>query len=383
MTKILIIIGTYLPGYKAGGPVQTVKNLTDCMGDEYDFYILTADRDLGDSAPYDDIRYRAWNQLGKAKVWYVKPGGFSASVIRHLSEDVGLVYVCGLFSDYSRTVMHLKRSGRLSCPVVIAPMGIFSQGAFRLKRRKKELYIAMCRLMGWFRDVIWSASNEQEVADTRRLIGKNAACMIAQDIPRRMLKRPQSIGKEAGKLRLVFLSRISPKKNLKYAIELLENLKGQVLFDIYGVMEDREYYSACMQQAQRLPSNIRVSYKGAISPEEAVGTFSQYHAFLFPSRGENYGHVIYEAMAGGCIPLLSDRTPWQELEAKKIGRVIPLEDRDAFQRAIQELLDMPREEYEKWHDRLTDYAWECSCHIDDTGYRRIFDMGAIKSDSEH
>ena len=42
---ILIIMGRYLPGYKDGGPVRSIKNLTDFLGKEYNFKILTCDRD--------------------------------------------------------------------------------------------------------------------------------------------------------------------------------------------------------------------------------------------------------------------------------------------------------------------------------------------------
>ena len=41
MKKILIIMGRYLPGYKDAGPVRSIKNLEDRLGEEYDFRILT------------------------------------------------------------------------------------------------------------------------------------------------------------------------------------------------------------------------------------------------------------------------------------------------------------------------------------------------------
>ena len=76
MKKILIIMGRYLPGYKDGGPVRSIKNLVDRLGEEYDFRILTADRDHGDDKPYSCIKVRDWNRVGAAKVYYVEPGGF-------------------------------------------------------------------------------------------------------------------------------------------------------------------------------------------------------------------------------------------------------------------------------------------------------------------
>ncbi len=60
-------MGRYLPGYKDGGPIRSIKNLTDILGDEYDFYIVCQDRDQGDTMPYQNIRYGEWNPVEKAK----------------------------------------------------------------------------------------------------------------------------------------------------------------------------------------------------------------------------------------------------------------------------------------------------------------------------
>lgn len=70
MRKILILMGRYLPGHKDGGPLRTIINVTEALGDEYEFYIGCLDRDHGDKEPYSNIRRNEWNQVGKAKVWY-------------------------------------------------------------------------------------------------------------------------------------------------------------------------------------------------------------------------------------------------------------------------------------------------------------------------
>ena len=47
-TTILSSVGYYLPGYKAGGPIRTLANMVDRLGDEFQFKIVTLDRDFGD-----------------------------------------------------------------------------------------------------------------------------------------------------------------------------------------------------------------------------------------------------------------------------------------------------------------------------------------------
>ncbi|MBR1450401.1 MAG: hypothetical protein IJ591_01660, partial [Lachnospiraceae bacterium] len=72
MRKILILTGRYLPGFRDGGPVRSLVNLTDTFGAEYDFRIMCLDRDHGDMAPYPDIVLDGYNSVGKAKVWYTR-----------------------------------------------------------------------------------------------------------------------------------------------------------------------------------------------------------------------------------------------------------------------------------------------------------------------
>ena len=50
MARVLVTIGSYLPGYKAGGPIRSVANLIDALGDDFEFRVVTSDKDLGEDA---------------------------------------------------------------------------------------------------------------------------------------------------------------------------------------------------------------------------------------------------------------------------------------------------------------------------------------------
>jgi len=49
---VLIFVGAYTPGYKAGGPIQSIQNLVECLNNDFEFKIITSDRDIGDSKAY-------------------------------------------------------------------------------------------------------------------------------------------------------------------------------------------------------------------------------------------------------------------------------------------------------------------------------------------
>ena len=135
-------------------------------------------------------------------------------------------------------------------------------------------------------------------------------------------------------------------KNLLAAIEMLSALPGEVLFDIYGPVDDQAYFLRCRQAAAKLPANVKVCFKGPLPHEEAQAKFSEYHFFLFPTLGENFGHVIVEALAAGCPVITSTETPWSGLQQRGAGWDLPLSDRNAWREALQHCVAMKDDEYQ-------------------------------------
>lgn len=347
MKKILILIGHYVPGYKDGGPVRSIKNLTDRLGDEYCFRILTIDREATDTKPYEGIKVREYNRVGKSEVYYVEPGGMDRHTIESLAADADMVYMCGCFSEYAIPALLANRLGHIPCKFVIASMGLFTPGAFRIKYVKKKIYMTVLRMLGFFKKVEWSATSEEEVIDIKQKVGKRAICHIAEDLPRLVENMPEKTSSEKGNLRVVFLSRISKKKNLSYAAQILAGVKGNITFDIYGNMEDDAYYQECYEQLTKLPANVSWSYKGEADAEQVISVFGSYDVFLFPTLAENFGHVILEAMSAGCIPIISDKTPWTNEKMEFTGHVVSLDEIEEFRDILQKYVDMEKEEIQK------------------------------------
>lgn len=378
MKTILIIMGRYLPGYKDGGPVRSIKNLVDRLGNEYDFRILTADRDHGDGESYTGIKIRDWNTVGAAKVYYVEPGGFNRKTVERLAKEADMVYLCGCFNDYARTTLTLKKQGRIECQVVIAAMGLFSPGAFHIKYPKKKAYMVLLKRLGYFRGVEWSATSEEEAEDIRREAGRDAVCHLAEDLPRKPEEIQHIAKTDTGSLNVIFLSRISRKKNLLFAVKILQRMKGDIAFDIYGNMEDISYWKECEEELKKLPENVKWEYKGAAEAEQVVKIFAKYDIFLFPTMAENYGHVIFEAMAGGCVPIISDKTPWTEEKAGNCGEVVELERENAvedFAEAVEKYAGMTQLEKRKAADKCIAFAMNYHAEKAEEQYRKIFGRG--------
>jgi glycosyltransferase involved in cell wall biosynthesis len=83
---------------------------------------------------------------------------------------------------------------------------------------------------------------------------------------------------------------------------------------------------------------------------------SAYDFFLLPTKGENFGYAILEAMAAGCPAIVSDRTPWRDLAQAGSGWALPLENRDAWHQVLQQCVDMGPEEHARLSTRAREYV---------------------------
>ena len=371
MKKILILMGRYLPGHKDGGPLRTIINLTDALGDEYKFYIACYDRDHGDTKPYPNIRYGKWERVGKTKVTYIRQKGFTFNIIKKLVKDKDSIYLTSFYDEYGYKTLLLKRLGIIKQPVALASMGVFSKGALAQKALKKKVFISLCKLMGLFKNITWSVTSEFEANDVKREISDTAKYIIAEDLPRTNVP---GYKKKNGVFSVAFLSRISPKKNLMYAISVLNEVNSSIQFNIYGPDEDKPYWEKCKMALNQLPDNIQWKYHGDVESSRVQEKFAENDVFLFPTLGENYGHVIFEALSVGCIPIISDQTPWESIEKYNAGYIIPLDKKERFSKLIDRISALPHSERIEKAEMCVQLAQKSvEKNRKETGYRLIFD----------
>ncbi|MEO7859757.1 MAG: glycosyltransferase [Nitrospirales bacterium] len=360
---ILTFVRYYLPGFKSGGPIRSIANMVEALDNEFEFKIVTSDRDSLDTTPYDGITSDRWMSVGKARVYYVSPERrrlFAwAGLIRETPHDV--LYLNSLFNPVY-TVLPLfarKLAGSQRKPVVVAPRGEFSTGALGLKRWKKRPFLAVAQIAGLYRDVLWHASTEDEAQLIRRHFGGAVRIVIARNLPPMSGQQWTSCEEieASGPLRVVFLSRISRMKNLDYALRVLAETRVPIQFDIWGTLEDLAYWKNCEDQMRSLPKNVVAHYRGVADHSEVNKILADYDLFFLPTRGENYGHVIAEAVSAGTPVLLSDQTPWRNLHDEGVGWDLPLENGEAaFLKAIEKAAHTVRVGRVAWRQRVSDFA---------------------------
>ena len=363
---ILLFIQCYLPGYKFGGPVQTVVNMVNAIGDGYDFYIVTSDRDFGDEKPYPAIRYREWNRVGNAFVRYLAPEERTVGAYKKLIRETkfDLLY-CHSFFDPRFTIFPLLAlflSEKSKTPVLLAPRGEFASGALSHKAPKKKLYLLLFRyFLIHFLNISFHCSSEDEKKDLANHLGTGKKAYTALDFnSQEHVEESRLDIPKTEPLKIILLARIDIQKNIDYAIKVAGKLKTPVVFDIFGTYHDEQYTQECLALAKQMPPGITVSLKGGIPHHEVMRTLQQYDLFFLPSKNENFCHVIHEALLSGLPVLISDRTPWHELESRNAGWEVPLDDPARFVEKLESFITMTEEERSRMRHAALKYGIEVS-----------------------
>lgn len=331
--RILVIMEGFFPGERYGGPPVSVDNFCTLMK-EHGCYILATNHDLNDRQEYKGIK-NGWNERNNCKVKYVPDSQYNLSTYKKVINEIkpDILYLQGLFQSCVIPCLFLAK--RMGVHVLLAPRGELCAGALSIKKWKKLPYIEMVKAIGLVKNIHWQSTSDEETEAIGKLMKADASHIHRLDnipsIPKKEYPRREKI---AGEGRFVFLSRIHPKKNLLSAIKYFEHIEGKACFDIYGPIEDEDYWKQCQDVIKKLPENVKVEYKGLVSHDQVHEVFSQYDAFLFPTLSENYGHVIAESLIVGTPVIISDQTPWTDTRYFNAGFSCPLDEENEYIESI-------------------------------------------------
>jgi glycosyltransferase involved in cell wall biosynthesis len=357
--NIVVLTDWYLPAYKAGGPVKSVAALVYHLKNDYNFFVITSDKDAFDKNPLN-VKTNEWlTGDNNEKIIYL-PGKVTRAKLLEIMAGIEFdcLYINSFFSKpFSIYPLILQKQGKIKQPIVLAPRGMLRKGALSIKYKKKKIFLVLSKLGGLHENLTWHATSQQEVDEIKKIFGKDAPVVLVANLTLPPLQKRIEYTKKSGELKICCVARLVKNKKIDFALEVLKNIKeGQIIFDVFGPPEDEVYYKQCLALAQTLPSNISVSFKGNVLSGEVEQIMKQYHVFLLPTLTENFGHAIIESMLNGCIPVISNQTPWQNLQKNGLGWDIALNNKQSFISAIKECLLLNEESFKSQSIKIQLFA---------------------------
>ena len=257
---------------------------------------------------------------------------FSNSIINFIRYKPNLIHIHGCWN--LKLLLFFLISKLISAKVILSPHGMVDPISFNQKKIKKLIgwYIYQ-KLMFLNSDLIIVNSSLEKKNLQHRTESKNKICVIPHGID---IKFQKNIIKFSSKKRLkfVFFSRIHKSKNLMQLVNLWTN---DVFFkkfnlSIYGEVSDFKYFDLLKTKIKRFQN---IKYKGSLYKNK-IQRLSVYDIFIFPSKSENFGLVILEALASGLYLILNNNLPWQHLSKKGFATLINFE-KNSLKKEIKNL----------------------------------------------
>jgi glycosyltransferase involved in cell wall biosynthesis len=345
--KILIIYEFFYPAYKAGGVVQSLRNLVTLLHKDYNFYCITGGYDLNETEPLAGINLNAWNNItidnqAKINIWYDDKKNLTPSKMNGLIHSVNpdIIYINGFMhiAFLMNPLLAIRFTSNKTIKTIIAPRGMLQEGAVAVKSVKKKWYLKVIQLLNLTKNIHWHITAPIEIAGIRKYFtATDNQITCIGNIPRNPVDTIQQTSKREGFLSLLYASIITEKKNLLYVLQSLMHCTASIEFTIYGVIKEQAYWDDCNAIIKQLPEHILVSYKGDYSPDQMQTIVSNADAMIILSKGENFSHAIFECLGAGRPIISSDFTSWNDLTSQNAGWNLPLDQPLAIAAQLDQL----------------------------------------------
>ena len=353
--RLLICSDWFFPAVRAGGPVSSIRHLTDLIGGDVEVRVLTSDRDLGENKPFATVALNSWTkELNAAVVYYTSGFGRMLEFVRCLRRwNPEAVYLNSMFSLWG-TILPLawmkltfRRPRR-----VLAPRGMLRPTALAVRPLKKWIFLLFARGLALFEGLEFHATSSAECEEIRRVFPK-AAVTLVSNVPCQPVCEVPARDADVGVLRIASIGRIHPIKNTHLVFDILRQAGLPCELKVVGPEEDADYGEECRRRAAGIAECVTTEFCGVKSGDEVRGILQWADLMLLPTQGENFGHAIFESLAVGTPVLISDQTMWRELASQSAGWDLSLDDLSSFSEALQEFARM---------DPATRHTWRRNAH---------------------
>jgi len=264
---------------------------------------------------------------------------FSWGLTRWLARSIKEFDVVEAHALFSYPTIPASRFAAWSgVPYVLRPLGTLSKWSLEQHAWKKRPYYAMIERPNLARAAAIHVTAESEAVELRAL-GFGAEVRViplgveVQPISRTLAHAPRA-------MRLLFLSRVHPKKGIELLLSALATLRARgvddITLDIAGD-GDLEYLRHLHSEVARLQLDDRVRFLGAVHGEAKRAAFAASDVFVLTSHNENFGIAAAEALAAGLPVILSKEVGLaRDVERNSLGITVAL-DVDAIADAIDRM----------------------------------------------
>jgi glycosyltransferase involved in cell wall biosynthesis len=251
------------------------------------------------------------------------------------AKDVDLIHLQHIWNPYIQVMAFWAFQKKI--PYIITPRGMLEPWIMANNPWKKKIALFLYQKKAIQRAAHIHATAQMEADNIKELGFSNPISIIPNGIDLSEVKK----GKEQyGSKKMVFLSRIHPKKGIELLLEAWRNTDTRDwTLEIAGNGE-LDYIKTLTQSAQDL-ENVR--FVGPQYGESKWNFLRSADVMVLPTYSENFGIVVAEALAVGVPVITTKGTPWKDLETYQCGWWIELSVSN-LKRSLEEVMQTPEDQ---------------------------------------
>jgi glycosyltransferase involved in cell wall biosynthesis len=265
---------------------------------------------------------------------------FSWGITTWLSQNVGkydLLHIHAVFS-YS-TAVAARYARKYDVPYIMVPHGMLAPWPIRKNRLIKQVYLKGIEKKNMERAAAVHFGAEDEFR-TSLLIGRSnfVSPYVVDFIP---AANGSSRSKTGSKLRILYLSRLDPKKGIDLlfgAVCRLASERKDFELVVAGSGEP-EYEQQVKAMIEKMGLSAVTRLVGFVEGAEKASLFKSADLFVLSSYDENFGIAVAEAMAAGLPVLVTDRVNIHEQIREGGAGLVVSATVDSVYAGIRKMLD--------------------------------------------
>ena len=273
--------------------------------------------------------------------------------LRSIGDNQIVIHQHGIFLPISLLSLTSPKNAK----VIISPHGYLEPEKLKVSSFKKKIVLWLFESSNLRNSSALVACSMQEAWSLRKLGLTQPIAIIPNGVDEALTRKTQRAGKRNGFKKkyhikddakiLLFLSRIHPFKGLKLLLRAIVAIKAEFyknnwVFVIAGIDENNHEDELKAFVFENMLEDV-VLFVGPQYSEDKIHALDSADCFILPSKGENFGIVIIEALVRGLPVITTKTTPWKDLISLNCGWWVERSE-ESFKRTLLEMFSTDRKD---------------------------------------